>query len=232
MTDSVEEAVDWAAIEAAAQSSGSPPSPPSNRRLSAILLYLSAVAVYIWILSSAGYLDNTVAAFSGGETIDLRQHLSAEHQFPSEGAQVTLSQATLGSKGAEWSRAYGFKLGNIETRYFQVIGAVCPFEMPIDRCRGLVVEVPVDHEDANRFAAYTNLDVTGRLYFVEPGSRFEPLIAFMREHLALDIEGAALIAHGDRPELGGSFAFFWSLAALPMILLTVVLVMAGALRRS
>ena len=67
---------------------------------------------------------------------------------------------------------------------------------------------------------------------MEPGSRFGPLITFMREHLALDIEGAALIAHGDRPEMGGAFAFFWFIAALPLVFLTGVFIMAGALRRS
>ena len=232
MTESVEEAVDWAAIEAAAKRPPPPPPPSSSRRLSAILLYVAAVGVYFWILSSSGYLDNTMAAFQSGETLDLRTHLAAEHQFPEEGIQVTLKQATLGFKGAEWSRTHGFKLGNVETRYFQVIGAVCPFEMPVENCRRLVVEVPLDHEDAPRFAATANLDVTGRLYFVEPGSRFEPLITFMREHLALDIEGAALVALGDRPEVGGSFAFFWGIAVLPLIFLTTVLLLAGALRRA
>ena len=74
--------------------------------------------------------------------------------------------------------------------------------------------------------------MTGRLYFVESGSRFEPLISFMREHFALDIEGAALVAHGDQPKLGGEFAFFWLIAVLPPIFLTVVLILAGALRRA
>ena len=72
MTESVEEAVDWAAIEAAARRPPAAPPPSTSRRLSAIVMYVSAVAVYIWILSSAGYRDNTRAAFRGGETIDLR----------------------------------------------------------------------------------------------------------------------------------------------------------------
>lgn len=232
MSESIDQDVDWAAIEAAVKKPPSPPPPSSSRRLSAILMYLGAMAAYFWILSSSGYLDSTLAAFQGGQTIDLRAHLTAEHQFPDEGVQVTLKQATLGFKGAEWSRVHGFKLGNVKTRYFQIIGAVCPFEMPVKSCRRLVVEVPLDHEDAPRFAATANLDVTGRLYFVEPGTRFEPLISFMREHLALDIEGAALIAHGDRPEIGGSFAFFWLIAALPLIFLTAVFILAGALRRA
>ena len=232
LTESVEEAVDWAAIEAAARRPPPPPPPSSSRRLSALLTYVGAIGVYVWIISSSGYLDNTMAAFRAGEVINLRDHLVANHQFPEEGTQVVLQQATLGFKGAEWSRTYGFKFGNVETRYFQIIGAVCPFEMPVEACRRLVVEVPLDHEDAPRFEAIANLDVTGRLYFVESGSRFEPLISFMREHLALDIEGAALVAHGDQPKLGGEFAFFWLIAVLPPIFLTVVLILAGALRRA
>ena len=54
----------------------------SSRRLSALLTYVGAIGVYVWIISSSGYLDNTMAAFRAGEVINLRDHLVANHQFP------------------------------------------------------------------------------------------------------------------------------------------------------
>lgn len=225
MSESVDDAVDWAAIDAMADPQPSPPS-PTGRRIRSLVLVVVINCLIGFLVTHLGYYDSLVSLLSGDKVVDLRAHLNEQGKFPKEGSQVYLKQATLGSKGAEWSRSIGFQLGQLETRYFQVIGSVCPYEMPKENCRLFVVEVPIDHPDAARFAAYANLDVTGKLYFVDSESRFGPLIPFMREHLSLDIDGAALIAHDDRPRIDGHFFLLWSLVFGSSLLTFVLLFLA------
>ena len=215
--DQNELTIDWAAIEyARARQQRSLAS-----KIVPMMLWAASVGMLLWLASP--YLAITQYISEQGQPVDLRGHLDQHHNFPEPGTYVQGKELTLGYKGAEWRRIRRFAITRDDMVYIQVIGAVCPYEMPRERCRKVLVELPKSNTDFERYRPASVITVDGRLHRVTKTSEFAPLIPFLAREMHMDADGAYVLAHGVRPRLGRDGMIFWSTVLLILLLLSAFL---------
>jgi hypothetical protein len=186
-----------------------------------LLLWAASVAMLFWLASP--YTTVTQYILDHDQPIDLRAHLREKQSFPETGSYVFGKELALGYKGAEWLRVRRFAIARQEMVYIQIIGAVCPYEMPRDRCRRVLIEVPKGLTDFETFRPASAVDVDGRLEQITKTSEFAPLIPFLAREMHMDVDGAYVIAHGLRPTWGKDAWIFWGALALIAFLLSFFL---------
>jgi hypothetical protein len=216
--DAAELHIDWGSIERARSRQRRPFGP----KILPLILFLGASAMLVWLASP--YIPITKFMLSEAPPIDLRSYLDEHHQYPPPGSFVEGKELTLGFKGAEWKRIRRFAIVRSDTIYIQVIGAVCPYEMPRDRCRKVLVEVARDDPDFATFKPPATVTVSGRLYRIDQKSEFAPLIGWLAKEMAMDADGAFVIAHGERPGLGRDGLIFWALVLLALLLNLILVI--------
>ena len=216
--DAGELLIDWGAIERARSRQAR----PLGQKILPIILFLGASAMLVWLASP--YIPITEFALSKAPAIDLRSYLDEHHQYPPAGSFVEGKELTLGFKGAEWKRIRRFAITRSDTVYIQVIGAVCPYEMPLELCRKVLVEVTRDDPEFTTFKPPATVTVSGRLYRIDKDSEFAPLIGWLANEMAMDADGAFVIAHGERPGFGRDGLLFWALVLLALIVNLLLLI--------
>jgi hypothetical protein len=206
--------IDWGAIDTAhARQRRSPAS-----KIMPMLLWATSLAMLFWLASP--YATITQYILDHDRPIDLRAHLNQNHNFPEVGSYVFGKELALGYKGAEWMRVRRFAITRQEMVYIQVIGAVCPYEMPRERCRRVLIEVPKSLTDFETFRPASAVNVEGRLEQITKTSEFAPLIPFLAREMHMDVDGAYLIAHGLRPDWSKDAWIFWGIVAFICCLLS------------
>ena len=178
-------------------------------------------ALRYWLASP--YSAVTEYILNNDQPIDLRAHLNEKHSFPEAGSYVFGKELALGYKGAEWLRVRRFEIARQEMVYIQVIGAVCPYEMPRERCRRVLIEVPKDLDGFENYRPATAVDVEGRLEQISKTSEFAPLIPFLAREMHMDVDGAYIIAHGLRPHWARDAWIFWGVVVFIALLLSFFL---------
>ena len=215
--DQQELQIDWDAIERAKARQGR----PIGQKVMPLLMWGASLAMLFWLASP--YVGVSEYILKQDQVIDLRQHLAKHHAFPKDGSYVFGKELTLGYKGAEWKRGRRFALGRDEMVYIQVIGAVCPYEMPRKDCHRIVIEIPKKSADFGNFKPASSIDVEGRLLRVTKTSEFAPLIPFLAREMHLDLDGAYVIAHDLRPNMDRDFWIFWGGILLIAIILSALM---------
>jgi hypothetical protein len=215
--DQQELQIDWNAIERTKARQ----SRPIAQKLMPALMWGASLAMLFWLATP--YVAVSEYIFKNEPVIDLRQHLAKHHAFPKDGSYVSAKELTLGYKGAEWKRGRRFAMGRDEMVYIQVIGAVCPYEMPREDCPRVVVEIPRKSVDFDNFKPASSVNVEGRLLRVTQTSEFAPLIPFLAREMLLDLDGAYIIAHGLRPNIDRDFWIFWGGILLIALVLTALM---------
>jgi len=211
--DQDELVIDWAAIDAASAQ----PRRPLAQKIMPTILFLSSIVMLGWLAQP--YLPITEYILDGRPGIDLRAHLKEQMAFPEPGRLVQGTGLTLGYKGAEWKRIRRFAITRDDMVYIQVIGAVCPYEMPRKDCRKVLIEVPKEGTDFERFRPASAIDVRGRLHRIEKDGEFAPLIPFLAQEMRMDAEGAYIIADGVTPGWGRDATTFWGVVVALFLLL-------------
>ncbi len=215
--DQADLTIDWGAIDRAhARQRRS-----LTSKILPLLLWAVSLAMLFWLASP--YAAITQYIIKQDQPIDLRAHLEEKHTFPESGSYVFGKELALGYKGAEWLRVRRFSIGRNEMVYIQVIGAVCPYEMPRDRCRRVLIEVPKDLKDFDNYRPATAVDVDGRLERITKTSEFAPLIPFLAREMHMDVDGAYIIAHGLRPVWKKDAWIFWCIVLFITALLSFFL---------
>ena len=215
--DQIELNIDWGAIDRA---HGRQRRSLASKLLP-LLLWVVSLSMLFWLASP--YATITQYILENDQPIDLRAHLNEKHGFPESGSYVFGKELALGYKGAEWLRVRRFEIGRQEMVYIQVIGAVCPYEMPRDKCRRVLIEVPKDLTDFENYRPASAVDVEGRLEQITKTSEFAPLIPFLAREMHMDVDGAYIIAHGLRPVWGKDASIFWGVVAFITLLLSFFL---------
>ena len=205
--------IDWGAIDRAHRRQRR----PLSSKIMPLILWMISMAMLIWLASP--YQPITQYILAQDEAVDLRQALNDNQAFPPDGTYVSGKELALGYKGAEWMRLRRFGITREEVVYIQIIGAVCPYEMPRDRCRKVLIEVPKSSDEFDNFRPATVVNVDGRLRKITKDSEFAPLIPFLASEMLMDVDGAYVIAHGVRPRWGQDAWTFWGVVALITLLL-------------
>ena len=116
--------IDWGAIDRAHRRQRR----PLSSKIMPLILWTISMAMLIWLASP--YQPITQYILAQDEAVDLRQALNDNQAFPPDGTYVSGKELALGYKGAEWMRLRRFGITREEVVYIQIIGAVCPYEMP------------------------------------------------------------------------------------------------------
>jgi hypothetical protein len=171
----------------------------------------------VWLASPYGAITNYIRTQDA--PVDFRAFLKANNTFPEPNTYVKGVELTLGYKGAEWRRIRRFDITRQDVVYIQVIGAVCPYEMPRENCRKVLIEAPKETTDFDHFRPASAITVEGRLHRITATSEFAPLIPFLAREMHLDAEGAYVIAHGVHPKLSKDGWMFWGVVGFIFLIL-------------
>ena len=209
--------IDWGAIDQAHQRQRR----SWKSKIMPFILWAISITMLIWLASP--YQPITRYIFNQDQAVELRDVLQKDHRFPPVDTYVKGTELALGYKGAEWMRLRRFGITREEVVYIQIIGAVCPYEMPRERCRKVLIEVPKSDTDFEDFRPATVVTVDGRLHQITKTSEFAPLIPFLASEMNMDVDGAYVIAHGVRPKWGRDAWIFWGVVFFITILLSFFL---------
>jgi len=195
--------IDWGAIDRAHQRQRR----PITSKIMPLILWAVSMAMLFWLATP--YLPITQYIVDQDQPVELRGYLDQNQQFPEAGTYVRGTELALGYKGAEWMRVRRFGIVRESMVYIQVIGAVCPYEMPRERCRKVLIEIPKSNTDFEDFRPATVVTVEGRLRQISKTSEFAPLIPFLAREMHMDVDGAYVIAHDVRPDWSKDAWIFW-----------------------
>ena len=198
MTD---DGIDWAAIDRRGRKV------PALRLLVATVMFLSGAVVLVWLAS--GYVDGVRYALNDAPAIDLRAHLEEHRTLPPVGSLVTLTEVRIGARGADWARLRGAEMLPSDVTYLEVVGRVYPWAMKADGTSKFFLEFAKGDLRLKDISIGQALTVTGRLHKISRAAGFDMFIDYIAKTMALDAEGAMLVADGELPEIGNQTLLLW-----------------------
>jgi hypothetical protein len=198
MTD---DTIDWETIDSGGRKV------PKLRLFVATAFFLSGAIVLVWLAS--GYVDGIRYALDGGAPIDLRAHLKKHKKLPPLGSLVTLTEARIGVRGANWARLRGAEMLPSEVRYVEVVGRVYPWAMKVGGTSKFFLEFAAGDPRLKDISIGQALTATGRLHRITRPAKFGLLIDFIARKAGLNADGAMLVADGELPEIGTQTLLLW-----------------------